>query len=128
VITVSLRQTIIPDGLLGRVNSVYRFFAWGMIPIGSAIGGLLVVGSETALSREVSLRMPWLVVATAWVALFVYAAPKLTTAKIEAAREAGVAAKKAAGELTDDGEVASEAISEAGVAGAPPPIDEGSDD
>ena len=29
VITVSLRQSIIPDGLLGRVNSVYRFFAWG---------------------------------------------------------------------------------------------------
>ncbi|MEZ5250611.1 MAG: MFS transporter [Ilumatobacteraceae bacterium] len=29
VITVSLRQTIIPPHLLGRVNSVYRFFAWG---------------------------------------------------------------------------------------------------
>jgi hypothetical protein len=34
VIAVSLRQTIIPDHLLGRVNSVYRFFAWGMTPIG----------------------------------------------------------------------------------------------
>ena len=39
VITVSLRQTIIPPHLLGRVNSVYRFFAWGMMPIGAAIGG-----------------------------------------------------------------------------------------
>jgi predicted MFS family arabinose efflux permease len=29
--TVSLRQTIIPDHLLGRVNSVYRLFAWGMM-------------------------------------------------------------------------------------------------
>ena len=29
VITVSLRQAIIPDHLLGRVNSVYRFFGWG---------------------------------------------------------------------------------------------------
>jgi hypothetical protein len=29
VITVSLRQRLIPDHLLGRVNSVYRFFAWG---------------------------------------------------------------------------------------------------
>ncbi|MET0909555.1 MAG: MFS transporter, partial [Ilumatobacteraceae bacterium] len=28
VITVSLRQAIIPDGMLGRVNSVYRFFGW----------------------------------------------------------------------------------------------------
>ena len=35
VITVSLRQSIIPPHLLGRVNSVYRFFAWGMMPIGA---------------------------------------------------------------------------------------------
>ena len=132
VITVSLRQTIIPDRLLGRVNSVYRFFAWGMIPIGSAIGGLLVVGAEAQFSREISLRMPWLVSAAIWVAVFVYAAPKLTTERIEAARAEGIAAKRAAGELPEEeelptGEVASEAISEAGIAGAPPPIDEDSD-
>ena len=39
VITVSLRQTIIPDRLLGRVNSVYRFFGWGMMPLGGAARG-----------------------------------------------------------------------------------------
>jgi hypothetical protein len=44
VITVSFRQSIIPDELLGRVNSVYRFFAWGMMPIGSIIG--VVVASS----------------------------------------------------------------------------------
>ena len=52
VITVSLRQTIIPSHLLGRVNSVYRFFAWGMMPIGAAIGGLTVVVVDTFASRE----------------------------------------------------------------------------
>ena len=41
VITVSLRQSIIPDRLLGRVNSVYRLLGWGMMPIGAALGGLL---------------------------------------------------------------------------------------
>src|SRR5581483_11313592 len=41
VITVSLRQAIIPDELLGRVNSVYRFLGWGMMPIGAAFGGLI---------------------------------------------------------------------------------------
>jgi MFS family permease len=41
VVTVSLRQAIIPDELLGRVNSVYRFVGWGMMPIGAALGGLL---------------------------------------------------------------------------------------
>ncbi|MCP4964007.1 MAG: MFS transporter, partial [bacterium] len=40
VITVSFRQTVIPDELLGRVNSVYRFFAWGMMPLGALLGGL----------------------------------------------------------------------------------------
>ena len=40
VITVSLRQAVIPDRLLGRVNSVYRFFGWGAIPIGTLLGGV----------------------------------------------------------------------------------------
>ena len=41
VVTVSLRQRIIPDELLGRVNSGYRLLGWGTIPIGAALGGVL---------------------------------------------------------------------------------------
>jgi predicted MFS family arabinose efflux permease len=41
VITVSFRQAIIPDRLLGRVNSVYRLLAWGTQPIGALLGGVL---------------------------------------------------------------------------------------
>ncbi|MFF2031392.1 MFS transporter [Arthrobacter sp. NPDC058192] len=41
VITVSLRQRITPNGLLGRVNSAYRLLAWGTMPLGAAAGGLL---------------------------------------------------------------------------------------
>ena len=41
VVSVSLRQTITPDRLLGRVNSGYRLLAWGSRPIGAATGGLL---------------------------------------------------------------------------------------
>ena len=97
VITVSLRQTIIPDELLGRVNSVYRFFAWGMMPIGLAIGGILVSGLEaTGVDRDTALRSPWWFAAVCYVALFIYAAPKLTTHNIESAREEGIAAKEAA--------------------------------
>ena len=124
VITVSLRQTIIPDRLLGRVNSVYRFFAWGMMPIGSIIGGLLVVGTESFGSRELALRMPWFVSAAAYILLLMYAAPKLTTEKIESARAAGIAAKEASGDSTESGMVADDAIAEMGIQGAPPPIDE----
>lgn len=89
VITVSLRQTIIPDHLLGRVNSVYRFFGWGMMPVGSIAGGLVVVITEAFGSRDLALRMPFFVVGVLYLVLFVFAAPKLTTAKIEAARAAG---------------------------------------
>ena len=41
VVMVSLRQTITPDRLLGRVNSCYRLVAWGTMPVGAAVGGLL---------------------------------------------------------------------------------------
>ncbi|UED87038.1 MFS transporter [Streptomyces profundus] len=41
VITVSLRQRITPDRLLGRVNSGYRLLAWGVGPLGAGVGGLV---------------------------------------------------------------------------------------
>jgi MFS family permease len=86
VITVSLRQAIIPEHLLGRVNSVYRFFAWGMIPIGSFLGGIVVDVVTRLSSRDLGLRMPFLLGAAVYMVLFVFALPRLTTAKIEQAR------------------------------------------
>jgi MFS family permease len=88
VITVALRQTIIPDHLLGRVNSVYRFFAWGMMPIGSIIGGLLVAVTESPLGRVTALRVPFWFGAAVFVILFVVALPRFTTVRIEDARAA----------------------------------------
>jgi MFS family permease len=41
VVTVSLRQRIVPDALLGRVNATYRLLAWGTQPIGAVLGGLI---------------------------------------------------------------------------------------
>jgi MFS family permease len=41
VVTVSLRQQIVPAGLLGRVNSVYRMLGWGLMPLGAVAGGFL---------------------------------------------------------------------------------------
>ena len=85
-ITVSLRQSIIPSQLLGRVNSVYRFFAWGSIPIGMFIGGGLVTLMEHFVSRDLALRSPYLISVALGLLLWLLAAPRLTTAKIEAAR------------------------------------------
>jgi MFS family permease len=89
VITVSLRQTIIPSHLLGRVNSVYRFFAWGMMPVGAALGGAIVVVVGSFASRTAGLRTVWFVDAVIHLGLFTLGRAKLTTAKIEAARAAG---------------------------------------
>lgn len=90
VITVSLRQAIIPSHLLGRVNSVYRFFAWGMMPLGAAVGGTIVLAVDSVATRDVALRATFIVSAGIHVALFVFGRTKLTTAKIEAARAAVV--------------------------------------
>jgi predicted MFS family arabinose efflux permease len=41
IVTVSLRQQIVPSELLGRVNSVYKMLGWGLIPLGALTGGLV---------------------------------------------------------------------------------------
>jgi len=45
---LSFRQAITPERLQGRMNSVMRFIVWGVMPLGSLIGG--------ALASWVSLR------------------------------------------------------------------------
>ena len=85
-ITVSLRQSIIPTYLLGRVNSVYRFFGWGSIPIGMFLGGAIVSISQYFVSREMALRTPYLVGAVLGLLIFIFAAPRLTTKAINQAR------------------------------------------
>ncbi|MFF4845166.1 MFS transporter [Streptomyces collinus] len=41
VCTVSLRQRLAPPHMLGRVTSGYRLAAWGTMPVGAALGGVL---------------------------------------------------------------------------------------
>jgi predicted MFS family arabinose efflux permease len=42
VVQFSYRLSIIPDHLQGRVNSVFRLLAFGFIPLGAALSGLLI--------------------------------------------------------------------------------------
>jgi MFS family permease len=86
VITVSLRQAIIPPHLLGRVNSVYRFFAWGMMPIGAALGGVTVTVVSHLVDRRFALRSAFFLDGTIYTCLFIVGRRRLTTAKLEAAR------------------------------------------
>lgn len=41
IIAVTLRQQIVPGHLFGRVNSVFRWFSWGAMPVGALLGGIV---------------------------------------------------------------------------------------
>jgi predicted MFS family arabinose efflux permease len=58
IVSVSLRQRLVPDALRGRVNSIYRLLAWGMIPLGTALAGAMVGWAEPSLGRSVALTVP----------------------------------------------------------------------
>ncbi|MCC9310560.1 MFS transporter [Kitasatospora sp. RB6PN24] len=47
VVVVVLRQTMVPQHLLGRANSVYRLVAWGGLPVGAAAGGFVAAEAGT---------------------------------------------------------------------------------
>jgi MFS family permease len=53
VVTVSLRQQVVPAHLLGRVNSVYRMLGWGLMPLGALAGGFV--------AHAAGLRAPYVV-------------------------------------------------------------------
>jgi MFS family permease len=38
---ITLRQTVTPDAMQGRMNATIRFLIWGTLPIGTFLGGLL---------------------------------------------------------------------------------------
>jgi len=78
VVSVSFRQRAIPDALLGRVNSLYRLLAWGMIPVGLLLSGLTVQISELFLSRERALIVPFLIAAVGTLILTLVAWKRLT--------------------------------------------------
>ncbi len=77
VVTVSYRQRIIPDDLLGRVNSLYRFFGWGMIPLGALAGGWIVSVAEGPLGRAEALSLPFLLAGAGLGGTLVYGWVKL---------------------------------------------------
>lgn len=78
---VSIRQALIPDNLLGRVNSVYRLLALGLNPIGAIFGGAIVKILDSSFSREFALRFPFLISGIFMFILFL-TAPKLLSQKL----------------------------------------------
>lgn len=58
LVTVTLRQVVVPPRLLGRVNSVYRMLGWGLLPLGAIAGGLVAhtIGLRAPLPLAGALR------------------------------------------------------------------------
>lgn len=77
VVTVSYRQRLIPDELLGRVNSVYRFFGWGAMPFGAMGAGALVTALTPAFGRGDALHAPYLFASGVCGMLLAYTAMRL---------------------------------------------------
>ncbi|MEU8632065.1 MFS transporter [Amycolatopsis sp. NPDC048633] len=72
IVTVGLRQRLVPAALLGRVSSAYRLLGWGLIPVGTLTGGLVAHG--------LGLRAPYLVAAAVRGLALVIALPVLARA------------------------------------------------
>jgi MFS family permease len=76
VIAISVRQTAIPNELLGRVTSVYRLIAVGVMPVGALVGGLL--------ASAFGLTAPFWLAGVGMVLLAIGTAPIVRTSRIRA--------------------------------------------
>jgi MFS family permease len=69
VLTMSIRQSVIPAHLFGRVQGAWRTVIWGAMSVGALGGG--------ALARVAGLRAPFLLQAAAFVVIVIGAWPLL---------------------------------------------------
>jgi hypothetical protein len=83
VVTVSLRQSIVPAGLLGRVNSLYRMLSLGLAPFGALAGGLV--------AHDLGVRAAYPIAGVLRGSALILALPALLTA-LRIASEDGAAA------------------------------------
>ncbi|MFE3456129.1 MFS transporter [Nocardiopsis aegyptia] len=85
VLTVSLRQRVVPHHLLSRVLSAYRTLGWGAVPVGMASAGAVAAVLEPVWGRQAALSAPFLIAGLISLALVGVCARHLTSARIRAA-------------------------------------------
>lgn len=69
VLSMSLRQQLVPSELFGRVHGAWRTLVWGALPLGSWLGGVI--------AAQGGLRAPWFVGAGLFVVVVTVAVPTL---------------------------------------------------
>jgi MFS family permease len=70
VVSVTYRQSVTPDELLGRVMSGFRVIAYGAFPVGAALGGLIAGATSIRTTfffgaGVIGALLPFLAAATA---------------------------------------------------------------
>jgi hypothetical protein len=52
VVAISMRQSLIPAALIGRVTAVHRVICWGVLPLGALLSGVTgqVLGVRAAIA------------------------------------------------------------------------------
>lgn len=88
IVAVSLRQQLVPDHLFGRVNGVYRWFSWGAMPVGGALGGLV--------ATQFGLRAPYFLAAALMAVAYLVIVTRLTRPAIATALTDAAGARQAA--------------------------------
>jgi MFS family permease len=82
IVTISLRQALIPRPLMGRVNSAYRLIGMGSLPVGTVLGGVL--------AHAFGLRFPFFAAAALLFVAVAGAGWRISERSVAAARlEAG---------------------------------------
>jgi len=64
IVQVSLRQTLCPDHLLGRMNATMRTVMWSTLPLGAVLGGLL--GTSLGLRPTLWISAVGALLASLW--------------------------------------------------------------
>jgi len=72
VVNASLRQTAVPDALLGRVGNLFRSLIWSALPLGALVGGVL--------ASVLGLRAPLLIAGCLQVVVAAVSADRLAAA------------------------------------------------
>jgi MFS family permease len=102
VIAVSTRQRIVPEHLMGRVQASFRLVAWGALPVGAALGGVL--------AEVIGLRATF-VCAGAGTLLLLFGLRGLTDEELATPAAAAASAGEAAAELdTSDHDTSEQSV------------------
>ena len=82
-LALSLRQSLIPDRMMGRTTSIFRAGTWGLMPIGAILGGLL--------AEYIALPVPYIVFGGLMVLTAFYVWLELGAADVDSARRRAAA-------------------------------------